>query len=68
MVLAAQVGASAWAGAQLRSGEAVGTVVGLEAGDASVFNVGDEQAASATIVGRATDTNFPGRIRKAHIL
>jgi hypothetical protein len=59
VVLAAQVGPSARAGAQLRGGEAVRAVVGVEAGDApSVFDVGDEQAASAAVVGRQSTNKF----------
>jgi hypothetical protein len=42
----------------LRRGEAVGAVVGVEAGDASVFDVGDQQAASPAVVGGAADTDF----------
>jgi len=53
VVLAAQVGASARAGAQLRGGEGIRAVVGVETGDASVFEVGDEETASAAVVGGA---------------
>ena len=68
VVLAAQVGPSARAGAQLRGGETIRAVVGVEAGDASVFDVGDEQTASAAVVGGAANADFLDGIRKAHIL
>jgi len=58
VVLAAQVGPPARAGAQLGGGEAVWAVVAVEAGDASVFDMGDQQAASAAVVGRAADADF----------
>jgi len=58
MVLAAQVSPSARAGAQLGGGDGIGAVVGVEADDASVFDVGDEQAASAAVVGGAADADF----------
>lgn len=50
VVLAAQIGASARAGAQLRGGEGIGAVVGIEGGDFSVPDMGDEQAGSAAVV------------------
>jgi len=57
VILAAQISPSTRAGTQLRSGEAVGAVVGVEARDTSVFDVGDQQAAPAAVVGRAADAD-----------
>lgn len=68
MVLAAQVSPSSRAGAQLGGCEAIGAVVGVETGDASVFDVGNQQTTPAAIVGGATDADFLDGIRKAHIL
>ena len=58
VVLAAQVGPSTRAGAQLRRGERIRPVVGVQAGDAPVLDVRDQQAASAAVVGRAADADF----------
>ena len=58
VILAAQVGTSARAGAQLRRGERIGAVVGVEADDASVLDVRDQQTASAAVVGGAADADF----------
>ena len=67
VVLAAQVGASARTGTQLGSSEAVRPVVSVQPDDTSVFEVGDQQTASAAVVGRTADTDFLDNIRKAHI-
>jgi hypothetical protein len=77
VILAAEIGPPAHTGAQLRRGQRIGTVVGVEAGDLAVLNMGDEQAASAAVVGGAAHANqffrgawgrgFLAR-KKAHIL
>jgi hypothetical protein len=58
VVLAAQVGPSARAGAQLRGRQAVGAVISVQAGDAPIFNMGDQQAAATAVVSRASNTDF----------
>jgi len=57
MVLAAEIGAAAGAGAQRRIADRVGSVVGIEAADDAVLDVGDEKAATAAVVGRTTDAD-----------
>jgi hypothetical protein len=52
--LAAQIGPTARAGAQLRRGKAVQAIVGIQAGYDAILNVGQEQAASTAVVGRAS--------------
>jgi len=63
VVLAAQVGAPAHAGAQLQRGDDIGAVVGVQAGDAPVLDVGDQEAAPPTVVRWTADADqalFPG--------
>ena len=70
MILPAQIGPAPRTGAQLRGGEGIRAVVGVETGDASVFEVGDEQAASAAVVGGAAGADFldGGRMTDDRIL
>jgi hypothetical protein len=53
MVLSAEVGPPAHASAELGSGEGVRAVVGAQAGDDAVLDMGNEQTAPAAVVSRA---------------
>jgi len=69
MILPPQIGTSAGAGAQLRSGYRVGSVICIQADDLSILDVRDQQATSTAVVGGAADADFldSGGMRKAHI-
>ena len=72
MILSTQIGTSAGASAQLRSGYRVGSVISIEADDFSILDVRDEQTTSAAVVGGAADADsgrwtVDGGMRKAHI-
>ena len=58
MVLAAEVGASPGAGAELGARDGIlGAVVGLEADDPTVPHVGAQEAAASAVVGGAAGAN-----------
>jgi hypothetical protein len=57
MILSPQIGTSAGAGAQLRSGYRVGSVIRIQADDFSILDVRDQQTTSAAVVGGAADAD-----------
>ena len=63
VVLAAEIGTAAHAGAQLRRGEGIGAVICVEADDATGLDVGDQHATPAAVVGGAADAD-PGYRRR----
>ena len=58
MVLAPEICPPTHAGAQLRRSQRIRAIVGVEASDAAILDMGDEQAATPAVVGRAADTDL----------
>ena len=57
MILSAQIGTSAGAGASTAEREAIRAVIRIEADDFSILDVRDEQTTSAAVVGGAANPN-----------
>ncbi len=55
VILSAEIGASAHAGAQLRRGDRIRAVIRLEPNNAPVAHMGDQQTASAAVMSRAAN-------------
>ena len=56
-MLPAQICPPPRAGAQLRRGNRIRPVVGIQLEDASILDVRDQQAAPTAVVGRAADSD-----------
>ena len=57
VILTAKIGPTAHTGAQLRRCQRIRPVIRVETGDPAILNMGDKQAASATIVSRAANAD-----------
>lgn len=57
VILAAEIGPSTDTGTKLGCDQRIRAVIGVEAGDLAVLNVGDEQAATTAVVSRAANAD-----------